>query len=96
MHICIQRLRVTTTVGGGFTGLAIGLATLLSNWQLGADWQAAITSNDGSFFALNIVPILLLWLWAVLLVRRSGHARDRVPTSYRRRASGGDNWRRPK
>ena len=150
MHPWVQRFHVITTVGGGFTGLANGLATLLSGWpqlkalavllvfgycalciwvisvglrlaeggdagpelrffyilqipyfttpalsfragfglmlyigalsnghnvqaQLGADWQGAILSNDGWFFALNIVPILLLWL-----VRRSNKSLERT------------------
>jgi hypothetical protein len=34
--------------------------------QLGTDWNAGLLSGDGWFFAINVIPILLLWL-----VRRS-------------------------
>jgi hypothetical protein len=143
MHTWIRRLHLATTIGGGFSGLAVGLATLLSNWpqlkvlavvlvlaycllcvwsisvgvrlaensnvdeelrffylvqipyfttpalsfhvgfgfmlyigtlstgrnihaQLGADWNTALFHGDGWLFAINVVPILVLWL-----IRRS-------------------------
>ena len=150
MHQWLQRINVITTVGGGFTGLAISLATLVSNWpqlkplavllvlgfcvlctwaiciglllaegvdagrgltifyvlqipnfttpvlsfhagfgfmlyigvlsngqiiqgQLGADWNAGLRSGDSWSFAINLFPILLLWL-----LRRSNTSLERT------------------
>ena len=150
MHQWLQRLHVITTVGGGFTGLAVSLATLLNSWpqlkvlavllilgfcalciwaifvglrlsegaevdrelrifyllqiphittpvlsfhagfglmlyvgvlpngrniqaQLGADWNAGVLHNEGWFFAINLIPMLLLWL-----LRRSNKSLERT------------------
>jgi len=150
MSTWTQRFHLATTIGGGFTGLAVGLATLLSNWpqmkvlavllvlaycllcvwsisvgirlaengnvgpelrffyliqipyfttpalsfhvglgfmlyigtlstgrnvqaQLGADWNTALLHGDGWLFAINVVPILVLWL-----MRRSNKSLERT------------------
>jgi ABC-type transport system involved in multi-copper enzyme maturation permease subunit len=150
MHQWLQRINVIATVGGGFTGLAVSLTTLVSSWsqlkamavlivlgfcvlcawaiyvgllisegatvsrqltafyilqipsfttpglsfhagfgfmlyigdlpngnniqwQLGADWNAGLLSGDGWSFAINLFPILLLWL-----LRRSNKSLERT------------------
>ena len=150
MHQWLRRINVITTVGGGFTGLAVGLATLLSSWpqlkilavllvlgfcvlciwavyvglrvaegadahreltifytlqipyfttpvlsfhaglglmlyigalsngrnlqvQLGADWNAGLFNGDSWSFAVNLFPMLLLWL-----LRRSNTSLERT------------------
>jgi hypothetical protein len=150
MTTWIRRFHLATTIGGGFTGLAVGLATLLNNWpqlkvlavllvvaycllcvwsiwvgfrlaendnvdpelrffyliqipyfttpalsfhagfgvmlyigtlstgrniqaQLGADWNTALFHGDGWLFAINVVPISVLWL-----IRRSNKSLERT------------------
>jgi hypothetical protein len=145
-----RRFHLATTIGGGFTGLAVGLATLLNNWpqlkvlavllvvaysllcvwsiwvgfrlaenenvdpelrffyliqipyfttpalsfhagfgvmlyigtlstgrniqvQLGADWNTALFHGDSWLFAINVVPISVLWL-----IRRSNKSLERT------------------
>jgi hypothetical protein len=139
MHQWLRRFHVIATVGGGFTGAALGLATLVGNWsqlnalaillvfglfslcawaitvglrlsegtdvhrelrlfyilqvpnfttpvlsfhagfglmlyvgalpngrniqaQLGADWNGSILHDSGWFLAINIIPMIMLWL----------------------------------
>jgi hypothetical protein len=150
MTTWIRRFHLATTIGGGFTGLAIGLAALLNNWpqlkvlaillvlaycllcvwsisvgfrlaeesdvspelrffylvqipyfttpalsfhagfgfmlyigtlttgrnvqvQLGADWNTALFHGDGWLFAVNVVPIIVLWI-----MRRSNKSLERT------------------
>jgi len=138
MNHWLRRNHLIFTVGGGFTGLAVSLATLIGNWsgltklavilvlafcalcgwaivvglrlsegaadlpqlrlfyliqipnftspllsfhagfgvmlylgslpngqniqaQLGADWNGAILNGNGWTFAINVIPIILLW-----------------------------------
>jgi hypothetical protein len=139
MHHWLRSFHIISTVGGGFTGLALGLATLLNSWsqlellaillvlafgalcvwaislglrlanrtdvrhellffyvlqiphfttpvlafhagfglmlyvgilpdgqnlraQLGTDWSAAIVGEQRWLLAINIVPVVVLWL----------------------------------
>jgi hypothetical protein len=139
MHHSIRRFHIISTVGGGFTGLAVSLAALVGSWsqlkplaillvlgacvlctwvifvglrlseganmdrelrffyilqiphlttpvlsfhagfglmlyigvlpngqnisaQLGADWNAGVLTDQNWFWALNILPMLALWL----------------------------------
>ena len=146
----IRRIHILATIGGGFVGLAVGLATLVNGWgqskvlavvlvlaycvlclwsialglwlvegedvgsdlrvfyflqipwvttpvisfhagfgamlylgvlpngrniqaQLGADWNTAFLTNEGWFLAINVVPLVMLWL-----ARRSNTSLERT------------------